>query len=325
MSQEQEEQDGFAIKRSVLTVSINLGDTTVVAVDDMDGKQKNWLEDLSDNFLIVHDDGTASPRRVVQDADGTTYPLLLLPSEYAGNRPNRHKQDPTSPVAVEQVATRFQARSNSDTEMEALLRWLIYKHYDNSKKSCAKKIRETSITFLTAFCRRRTRLYTSVRAGLEIQYKALDLQGVNHKQGFLLEIRREVAIQIDGVNSTEELENLPKAVQKPIARASRRCLRVYTNEKRLSLPDSDMNAIETLIADPKDDVQAFVNREAELSEIKALIDTGKLKGQKRQLALMLCKHPEWAVRGSVELGRELNWQPAHVRQVKRRLKIAANS
>lgn len=280
----------------------------------------------AESTLIADVDGTARPRRVVQDADGTTYPLLLLPSEYAGNRPNRHKQDPTSPAAIEQVATRFQARSNSDTEMEALLRWLIYKHYDDSKRSRAARIRETSLTFLTAFCRRRTRLYTSVRAGLEVQYKALDLQGVNHKQGFLLEIRREVAIQIDSVNSIEELENLPKAVQKPIARASRRCLREYTNEKRLSLPVSDMNAIETLIADPKDDVQAFVNREALLSEIKALIEAGKLKGQKRELALILHKHPELAGYGGyLKIARLLDWKPEHVRQVKRRLKIAANS
>ncbi len=280
----------------------------------------------AESTLIADVDGTARPRRVVQDADGTTYPLLLLPSEYAGNRPNRHKQDPTSPAAIEQVATRFQARSNSDTEMEGLLRWLIYKHYDDSKRSRAAKIRETSLTFLTAFCRRRTRLYTSVRAGLEIQYKALDLEGVNHKQGFLLEIRREVAIQIDGVNSTEELENLPKAVQKPIARQARRCLRVYTNEKRLNLPDSDMNAVETLIADPKDDVQAFVNREAELSEFKALLDTGKLRGQNRELALILCKHPDLAgYGGNVEIARMLGWNPAHVRQIKRRLKIAASS
>ncbi len=280
----------------------------------------------AESTLIADVDGTACSRFNWVDADGTVYPFLSLPSELKAKRLNRHKQDPASPAAIEQVATRFQARSNSDTEMEALLRLLIYKHYDDSKKSSAAKIRETSLTFLTAFCRRRTRLYTSVRAGLEVQYKGL-MEGVNHKRGFLLEIRREVAIQIDGVNSTEELENLPKAVHKPIARQARRCLREYTNEKRLSLPDSDMNALDVLLFDnPNDNVEAFVNREAELSEFKALLDTGKLRGQNRELALILCKHPDLAgYGGNVEIARMLGWNPAHVRQIKRRLKIAANS
>lgn len=275
------------------------------------------------SVLIADADGAARPCLVVKDAEGTTYPLLLLPFAFAGSRPNRQKQDPISHTVIEQVTKRFQSKSSSDAEMEALLRWLIYKHYANSKRSRASKIRETSLTVMTASCRRRTTLFPSVRAGLKIQYRALNLEGFNFKRGYLLEIRREIAARLDGLNGAEELAGLPKVVQKPIAQEARRCLRQYTNEMRLHLPDSDINAIETVIADPKDEVQAFVNREGELAELKALLGTGKLKGQQRELAIIFCKHPDLANRGSVKIAQMLGWNPAHVRQVKRRLKIAA--
>lgn len=287
-------------------------------------KPEQQAHDAGESLLIANPDGTAQPRLFVKDADGTTYPLYVSPSAFAGYRRKRQKpQDTIS--AVEQVATRYQAKSTSDAEMEALLRWLIYKHYANSKRSRAARIRETSLTVMTASCRRRTRLYASVRAGLEAQYKPLEREGLDYKRGFLMEMRHEVAAQIDGVNSAEELANLPKAVQKVIAREARRCIREYAKEKRLILPDSDRNAIETVVADPKDDVQAFVNREDELAAFKALLDTGKLKGQKRELALILMKHSDLiGYGGNVEIARMLGWKPEHVRQVKRRLKIAAN-
>ena len=279
-----------------------------------------------ESILIANADGVACPRRVVIDADGAVHPLFLLPSEYEANKPSRHKQDPSTPLAVEQVTPRFQAKSSSDAEMEALLRWLIYKHYFNSKRSNAKKIRETSLTVLTASCRRRTRLYPRVCAGLKIQYKALDLEGLDFKRGFLLEIKSEIAAHIDGVNDTEGLANLPKAVQKVIAREANRCLIAYNKEKRLILPDTGMNGIEAVAADPNDEIEKFVNREDELAAYNALLDTGKLKGQKRELALILRNHKDLiGYGGNLEIARMLGWKPEHVRQIKRRLKIAANS
>lgn len=220
-------------------------------------------EEETGDFLAADADGTAHPRYVVTDADGTTYPIYVSPVPLAEHKPRQQKpQDTIS--ALEQVETRYRAKSNSDAEMEALLRWLIHRHYSNDKRLRAKKIREISLTVIAASCRRRTTLYPSVRAGLQGQYKPFASQGLNYKRGFLLEIRREIAAQIDSVNSAKELANLPKAVQKVIAREARHCLRAYTHEKRLTLPDSDSNAIETVIADPKDDLQKFIDREDEL-------------------------------------------------------------